>query len=88
MAESKGLGSKVRDIVNKGLKFIGSDPLPEPEQGKKDEIKTVKETGDALRQRSNPYGGNPCHYQTHVGDKQGMNRQGRTSGKSCHHGKS
>jgi len=33
--------------------------------------------------------GNPCHYQTHVGDKKGMNRQGRIKGKgSCHHGKS
>jgi hypothetical protein len=32
--------------------------------------------------------GNPCHYQTHVGDKQGMNRQGRSKGKgSCHHGR-
>ena len=32
--------------------------------------------------------GNPCHYQTHVGDKQGMNRQGRTSKMTCHHRKS
>ena len=32
--------------------------------------------------------GNPCHYQTHVGDKKGMNRQGRTSGVTCHHRKS
>ena len=31
--------------------------------------------------------GNPCHYQTHVGDKQGKNRQGRVKRGRCHHGR-
>jgi hypothetical protein len=33
-------------------------------------------------------GGNPGHYQTHVGDRQGKNRQPRKGGRTCHHGKS
>lgn len=33
-------------------------------------------------------GGNPCHYQTHVGDdKMKGKRQPRKTSKTCHHGK-
>lgn len=48
--------------------------------------KRIRENKEAAEYDENS--GNPCHYQTHVGDKQGMNRQGRKMGNSCHHGKS
>ncbi len=42
---------------------------------------------EADAQKVSPDSGNPCHYQTHVGDRQGMNRQGRVKSSTCHHGK-
>jgi len=89
-----GVIDKLLEVTGLGQPKL-QDPKQTPSMGdaalaQKKQRARYKEADDisAEPDKDNAESGNPCHYQTHVGDKQGMNRQGRSSGVTCHHRKS
>lgn len=75
--------------------FLASVGIGQPKIGPKTTPSAGSAISDAKRKSAaneaaedyDANSGNPCHYQTHVKDRQGKNRQGRKGGSTCHHGK-
>jgi len=91
--EGKGWVGKIQNasegafdyLTNKFKSAIGMNVPPNRGRGEDVGIGSAIEKPKTSMSRG---GGNPLHYGTHMKERKGMNRQGRSSGKStCHHGK-